>query len=130
MLPTPSPMKVQTDSFTVPTSTLPKLTSQHWASTLADCQLQCCTLFTVVLQTRSSILAEALTVRLMPSGLGGGRRLHWDHVGADFAQPSPFGSLPGLLTDKGVLQVPNQLFGFEHVPGTHGRDTTWMMCAT
>ena len=72
MLPTPSPMKVQTDSFTAPTSTLPKLTSQHWASTLADCQLQCCTLFTVVLQTRSSILAEALTVRLMPSGLGGG----------------------------------------------------------
>ena len=72
MLPTPSPMKVQTDSFTAPTSTLPKLISQHWASTLADCQLQCSTLFTVALKTRSSTLAETLIVRLMLGGQGGG----------------------------------------------------------
>ena len=72
MLHTPSPMRVLTDSFTVLTSTHPKLTSQRWALTLADCQLQCSTLFTVVLKTRSSTLAETLIVRLMLGGQGGG----------------------------------------------------------
>ena len=47
-----------------------------------------------------------------------------------FEKPSPFGSLPGLLTNSGVILVPQQLFGFEYVSGTVGRNTTWMMCAT
>ena len=57
-----------------------------------------------------------------------GWRLHWDHIGADFAQPSPFGSLPGLLTSGGVIQMPSQLFGFNHISGS-GRDTIWAMSA-
>ena len=40
----------------------------------------------------------------------------------------PFGALPGLLTNGGVIQVPHQLFGFEYVSGT-GRDTVWAMQA-
>ena len=42
----------------------------------------------------------------------------------------PFGAVSGLLTNSGVIQVPQQLFGFEYVSGTVGRNTTWMMCAT
>ena len=39
-----------------------------------------------------------------------------------------FGALPGLLTNGGVIPVPQQLFGFEYVSGT-GRDTVWAMQA-
>ena len=47
-----------------------------------------------------------------------------------FEKPFPFGSSPGLLTNCGVISVPHRLFGFEHVSGTAGANTTWMMCAT
>ena len=50
------------------------------------------------------------------------------HAGAGFAQPSPFGSLPGLLTSGGVIQMPTYLFGYNYVSGT-GRDTIWAMSA-
>ena len=40
----------------------------HWASTHGACQLQSFTLFMVALVTKSSTLAEALTVRLMLGG--------------------------------------------------------------
>ena len=40
----------------------------------------------------------------------------------------PFGALPGLLTNGGVIQVPHQLFGYEYVSGS-GRDTVWAMQA-
>jgi len=46
-----------------------------------------------------------------------------------FAEDSfPFGALPGLLTNSGVIPVPHQLFGYEYVSGT-GRDTVWAMQA-
>ena len=47
-----------------------------------------------------------------------------------FGKPLPFGTLPGLLTNCGVIAVPPQLFGFQHKSGTAGINTTWMMCAT
>ena len=40
----------------------------------------------------------------------------------------PYGALPGLLTNGGVIPVPHQLFGFEYVTGT-GRNTVWAMQA-
>ena len=40
----------------------------------------------------------------------------------------PYGALPGLLTNGGVITVPHQLFGFEYVSGT-GRGTVWAMQA-
>jgi len=49
--------------------------------------------------------------------------------GLDQSEAFPFGALTGLLTNNGVIQVPRQLFGFEYVPGTAGKYTTWMMCA-
>ena len=56
------------------------------------------------------------------------KRLHGYHTGAAFAQPSPFGSLPGLLTSGEVIQTPSQLFGFDYISGSC-RDTIWAMSA-
>ena len=60
------------------------------------------------------------------------RPIHGCSPSPDLSQSEsfPFGALPGLLTNGGVIQVPQQLFGFEYVPGTSGKNTTWMMCAT
>ena len=53
--------------------------------------------------------------------------LPW-HVGPRHGQPDPFGTLPGLLTDSGVIAMPSALFGHTYVSGT-GRDTLWAMQA-
>ena len=58
------------------------------------------------------------------------RPIHGCSPSPDLSQSEsfPFGALPGLLTNGGVIQVPHQLFGFEYVSAT-GRDTVWAMQA-
>ena len=48
------------------------------------------------------------------------------HIGSAHSEPCPFGTLPGLETDFGVINLPEMLFGWRYVSGA-GRDTKWVM---
>jgi len=48
------------------------------------------------------------------------------HIGSAHSEPCPFGALPGLETDFGIINLPEMLFGWKYLSGT-GRDTKWVM---
>ena len=56
---------------------------------------------------------------------GDGPNPPW-HKGPAYTEPSPFGTLPGLETDVGIINLPETLFGWKYDSGT-GRNTKWIM---
>ena len=56
---------------------------------------------------------------------GDGPNPPW-HKGPAYSEPSPFGTLPGLETDVGIINLPETLFGWKYDSGT-GRNTKWIM---
>ena len=48
------------------------------------------------------------------------------HIGSAHGEPCPFGTLPSLETDFGIINLPEMLFGWKYDSGT-GRNTKWVM---
>ena len=140
-----SHMEVLMESFTSPMSIHLMWTSTPWASILDACRDRSFTPFKVALKTRTctpnplSVLQTALASK-RSAGQTGVPAFWKERLPLlNTKQPSlverlalgnPPPSVPCPVFSPTVIAVPRQLFGFEHVSGTAGTNTTWMMCTT